>query len=88
MAVAIARHYVILDEVIAAHGGVRPVEQGEGDSVVGVFSRASDAVAAAVDAQRVLSEESWPGGTEFVCEWRSTPATRSSATKGTTSVRQ
>src|SRR6516165_4755053 len=37
---AVARHYEILDEAIAAHGGVRPVEQGEGDSVVGAFSRA------------------------------------------------
>ena len=52
MAVAIPRHYEILDEVIADHGGVRPVEQGEGDSVVAAFARASDAVAAAVDAQR------------------------------------
>ena len=38
MAVAVARHYEILDEAIAAHGGVRPVEQGEGDSVVAAFT--------------------------------------------------
>ena len=44
MAVAITRHYDLLDEAIADHGGVRPVEQGEGDSVVGAFSRASDAI--------------------------------------------
>ena len=31
---AIPRHYEILDEAIATHGGARPVEQGEGDSVV------------------------------------------------------
>ena len=37
-----------------SHGGVRPVEQGEGDSVVAAFSRASDAVEAAVTAQRML----------------------------------
>jgi predicted ATPase/class 3 adenylate cyclase/DNA-binding CsgD family transcriptional regulator len=60
MPAAIARHYELLDEAIAAHGGVRPVEQGEGDSVVGAFPRASDAVAAAVDAQRALMEEEWP----------------------------
>src|SRR5690349_7043015 len=41
---AIARHYAILDEAIARHGGVRPVEQGEGDSVVAAFTRARDAV--------------------------------------------
>ena len=54
MAVAIPRHYELLDEVIVRHGGVRPVEQGEGDSVVGAFSRASDAVAAAVAAQQAF----------------------------------
>src|SRR5262249_52972194 len=60
MAVAVARHYEILDHVVSAHGGVRPVEQGEGDSVVAAFSRASDAVAAAFDAQRALAAEVWP----------------------------
>jgi predicted ATPase/class 3 adenylate cyclase/DNA-binding CsgD family transcriptional regulator len=37
---------------IAEHGGVRPVEQGEGDSFVAAFARASDAVACALDLQR------------------------------------
>jgi predicted ATPase/class 3 adenylate cyclase/DNA-binding CsgD family transcriptional regulator len=59
-AVAIARHYEILDEAIAAHNGVRPVEQGEGDSVVGAFALASDALAAAVAAQLRLQDEAWP----------------------------
>ena len=39
-------------DVIATHDGVRPVEQGEGDSFVAAFARASDAVAAAVELQR------------------------------------
>ena len=60
---AVARHYELLDEAITAHGGVRPVEQGEGDSVVGAFSLASDAVAAALDAQRALQAEPWPVAT-------------------------
>ena len=34
MGAAIARHYELLDDAIAAQRGVRPVEQGEGDSVV------------------------------------------------------
>ena len=34
MVVAAARHYELLDSIIARHRGVRPVEQGEGDSVV------------------------------------------------------
>jgi len=41
-----------LAEVTAAHDGVRPVEQGEGDSFVVAFSRASDAVACALALQR------------------------------------
>ena len=57
MAEAVARHYEVLDTAIARHGGVRPEEQGEGDSVVAAFTRASDAVAAAIDAQVVLAQE-------------------------------
>ena len=56
-AAAIIRHYEILEEAIAAHGGYRPVDQGEGDSIVGAFARPSAAVAAAVDAQRALVAE-------------------------------
>ena len=65
MAVAVPRHYELLDEAIVGHGGVRPVEQGEGDSVVGAFSRASDAVAAAVAAQQAFAAEPWPEGAEL-----------------------
>ena len=65
LARAVPRHYEILDEAIALHGGVRPVEQGEGDSIVAAFSRASDAVAAAVAAQRMLQTEPWPDGVEL-----------------------
>jgi predicted ATPase/class 3 adenylate cyclase/DNA-binding CsgD family transcriptional regulator len=61
LSVAVPRHYQILDDAISAHGGVRPVEQGEGDSVVGAFARPSDALAAAIAAQRMLREEVWPG---------------------------
>jgi predicted ATPase/class 3 adenylate cyclase/DNA-binding CsgD family transcriptional regulator len=39
-------------KVIAEHDGVRPVEQGEGDSFVAAFARAGDAVACALDLQR------------------------------------
>src|ERR1700716_3409960 len=39
-------------KLIAEHDGVRPVEQGEGDSFVAAFARASDAVAAALELQR------------------------------------
>ena len=62
MAAAIVRHYEILDAAVRSRGGVRPVEQGEGDSVVAVFSLASEAVRAAVDIQLALAAEPWPDG--------------------------
>ena len=62
MGPAVARHYEILDAAVAAHGGVRPQEQGEGDSIVAAFSRASDALRAALDAQSALADEVWPDG--------------------------
>ena len=41
-----------LSEAVAAHRGVRPVEQGEGDSFVIAFARASDALTCALELQR------------------------------------
>jgi predicted ATPase/class 3 adenylate cyclase/DNA-binding CsgD family transcriptional regulator len=52
MAAAIARLDQAVSDGIAAHDGVRPVEQGEGDSVVIAFGRASDALACAVELQQ------------------------------------
>ena len=52
MTAAIARLNQVVSDTIAAHNGVRPVEQGEGDSFVAAFARASDAVAAALEMQR------------------------------------
>src|SRR6202034_4462665 len=52
MTAALARLNQTVSAIIAAHDGVRPVEQGEGDSFVAAFARASDAVAAALEMQR------------------------------------
>src|ERR1700678_1301288 len=52
MTAAIARLNQAVSDLIAAHDGVRPVEQGEGDSFVAAFARGSDAVAAALELQR------------------------------------
>src|ERR1700745_4519475 len=52
MTAAVARLDRALSDLLATHGGVRPVEQGEGDSFVAAFARASDAVACALDLQR------------------------------------
>jgi len=52
MTAAFARLDHALGDLVSAHGGVRPVEQGEGDSFVAAFGRASDAVACALELQR------------------------------------
>src|SRR6202008_4455441 len=52
LTVGIARLNQVVCDVVAARDGVRPVEQGEGDSFVAAFARASDAVAAALELQR------------------------------------
>src|ERR1700752_4899677 len=52
MTAAMARMNATVSDTIATHGGVRPVEQGEGDSSVAPFPRASDAVACALELQR------------------------------------
>ena len=80
MGVAIARHYDLLDEAIAAHGGVRPVEQGEGDSVVAAFARGR---------RRRASGNRKPSGPwrrscrGCGCAWRCTPGRRNCATRAT-----
>jgi predicted ATPase/class 3 adenylate cyclase/DNA-binding CsgD family transcriptional regulator len=62
MARAVPEHYALLQEAVARHGGVRPVEQGEGDSIVAAFSRGSDAAAAALEIQRCMRTHEWPEG--------------------------
>ena len=61
MAEAISRHFAIIDEAVTKSAGVRPIEQGEGDSTLSAFARATDAVRAAVQIQRTFAEEAWPG---------------------------
>jgi class 3 adenylate cyclase len=52
MGAALASMDRALADLVPAHNGVCPVEQGEGDSFVVAFSRASDAVACALALQR------------------------------------
>ncbi len=52
MTAAIANLDRTLAELVGVHRGVRPVEQGEGDSFVIAFARASDAVGCALALQR------------------------------------
>lgn len=62
---AMRRHDQLLTEAIEANAGVVLKERGEGDSFFAVFPRATDAVIAAVDAQRALQAEPWPGELDF-----------------------
>ena len=52
MTAAVARLDRALADAVDAHRGVRPVEQGEGDSFVIAFARAADAVSCALALQR------------------------------------
>src|SRR6185312_14422497 len=80
MAAAVARLDDVLTEVVARHQGVRPVEQGEGDSFVLAFARASDAVACALELQLAPLA---PLRLRSVC----TPARSSCGTRPTTWAR-
>jgi len=60
MARSCTRHDDLIDAAVAEHGGVLVRPRGEGDSRFVVFSRASDALAAACDIQRMLLREPWP----------------------------
>lgn len=51
------RHDAILEQEISRFGGVRPREQGEGDSAVVAFPRPSDAVACALAIQLGLATQ-------------------------------
>ena len=69
MAEALVRH----DELIAAiveRGGGRVVRaQGESGATVSVFDSATQALEAAVAAQRALADEPWPAGLRLRIRW-------------------
>ncbi len=62
MRAALARHDALAAEVVLKHQGSLMKSRGEGDSQFIVFSRPSDAVAAACALQRTYSSEPWPEG--------------------------
>jgi class 3 adenylate cyclase len=59
MYAAMKRHDQLLTGAIEGNGGVVLKERGEGDSFFAVFHRATDAVSAALAAQKALMSESW-----------------------------
>ena len=59
MAVATARLDELVSALVAAHGGARPVEQGEGDSFVAAFSIPHDAVSFVLAVQLAVGQAEW-----------------------------
>jgi pimeloyl-ACP methyl ester carboxylesterase/class 3 adenylate cyclase len=62
MGAALARHEALIEATVTAYGGCLIKSQGEGDSTLSVFGRASDAVNAALRLQQALTTEAWPAG--------------------------
>ena len=54
MAAAMERLSATVSEQIGVHNGVRPLEQGEGDSFVAAFARPSEALACALEIGRAV----------------------------------
>jgi DNA-binding SARP family transcriptional activator/tetratricopeptide (TPR) repeat protein len=65
MATAVGRHDELVQTAVTAHGGAVLKARGEGDSTFSVFTRATDALAAALGAQRALRDEAWPEPTQL-----------------------
>jgi len=59
MRITLARHDALVESLVAEYVGVVVRPRGEGDSRFAVFTRASDAVAAACAIQRALHAETW-----------------------------
>jgi class 3 adenylate cyclase len=61
MATAVARHDALLAEAIETNGG--RVFKTVGDAFCAALERATDALAAALQAKRLLQAETWPEAT-------------------------
>jgi DNA-binding SARP family transcriptional activator len=59
MAVALARHDEIVEQVVTSRGGRLVKTRGEGDATFSVFDRPSAAAAAAIELQEAIRHEPW-----------------------------
>src|SRR5277367_1324003 len=59
MAVALARHDELVEQVVTSRGGRLIKTRGEGDATFSVFERPSAAAAAAMELQDAISREPW-----------------------------
>jgi DNA-binding SARP family transcriptional activator/tetratricopeptide (TPR) repeat protein len=60
MAEVVTLHHALVAAAVAAHHGSLLKARGERDSTFSVFARATDALNAALAAQRALHDEPWP----------------------------
>ena len=65
MAASLALHDELVERSAGAHGGRLLKTQGEGDSTVTVFPRASDALGCATELRAALDAAEWEGGLEL-----------------------
>src|SRR3954447_20957717 len=84
---ALGRHDEIVGGAVSAHGGVLLLSKGEGDSTFSVFARATHALAAAHELQRLITVEPWPAEAAIRVRVAWTRARRSSATGITSAPR-
>ncbi|HYZ68086.1 MAG TPA: BTAD domain-containing putative transcriptional regulator [Mycobacterium sp.] len=59
MAVALARHDELVEQVVTSRGGRLIKTRGEGDATFSVFDRPSAAAAAAIELQEAIAHEPW-----------------------------
>nr|WP_231988819.1 BTAD domain-containing putative transcriptional regulator [Mycobacterium sp. 1274761.0] len=59
MAVALARHDELVEQVVTSRGGRLIKTRGEGDATFSVFDRPSAAAAAAIELQDAIAHEPW-----------------------------
>ncbi len=62
MAVALARHDELVEQVVTSRGGRLIKTRGEGDATFSVFDRPSSAAAAAIELQEAITHEPWALG--------------------------
>lgn len=65
MAAAVRQHHALVGSLISEFGGVRPRDQGEGDSFLAVFAKATDAAACACAIQLQIASQAWPEGVDI-----------------------
>ncbi len=65
MAAALIRHDEMVGALTRSGGGALIKSKGEGDATLGVFPRASSAVSTALDVQRAVAAERWPGNLDL-----------------------